>query len=157
MPYYCRITKGKSRFANPGLHTILKLSVRRKNYIISPVLEAESFILNLSRYGDKAPKFLLARVLSVVWMFMGVAVMAYLTAIMTTALTSGTVKDHKVIVNKKVSRLRDLLLTYKPSLKNIYRVFQVVCYHLSSFEVTKQQSPQLNPLVHFQPSGAKSN
>ena len=67
--------------------------------------------MNLCRYGDKAPKFLLARVLSIVWMFMGVAVMAYLTAIMTTALTSGTVKDHKVIVNKKVSRLRDLLLT----------------------------------------------
>jgi len=56
-------------------------------------------------YGDKAPKFLLARVLSVVWMFMGVAVMAYLTAIMTTALTSGTVKDHKVIVNKKLGVL----------------------------------------------------
>ena len=75
------------------------------------VLETKRFIVNLSRYGDKAPKFLLARVLSVVWMFMGIAVMAYLTAIMTTALTSGTVKDHKVIVNKKVSCLRHLQLT----------------------------------------------
>ena len=78
---------------------------------MSPVLETKGFILNLCRYGDKAPKFFLARVLSVMWMFMGVAVMAYLTAIMTTALTSGTVKDHKVIVNKKVSPLKDVLLT----------------------------------------------
>jgi len=69
-------------------------------------------ISNLCRYGDKAPKFLLARILSVVWMFMGVAVMAYLTAIMTTALTSGTVKDHKVIVNKKVSHLRHANLLF---------------------------------------------
>ena len=78
---------------------------------MSPVLETESFTLNLCRYGDKAPKFFLARILSVVWMFMGVAVMAYLTATMTTALTSGFVKDHKVIVNRKVSPLRDALLT----------------------------------------------
>ena len=31
--------------------------------------------------------------------------MAYLTAILTTALTSGTVTGHTMIVNKKVSRM----------------------------------------------------
>jgi len=56
-------------------------------------------------YGDKAPKFWLARVFGVVWMFVGVTVMAYLTAILTTALTSGTVTGHTMIVNKKVGVL----------------------------------------------------
>lgn len=82
-----------------------------ENLEYAPVLETESFILNLCRYGDKAPKFFLARVISVVWMFTGVAVMAYLTAIMTTALTYGIVEDYKVIVNRKVSPLSDALLT----------------------------------------------
>ena len=72
---------------------------------------------------------------------MGVAVMAYLTAIMTTALTFGTVKDHKVIVNKKVSHLRQAnLLLLK---KNSYRIFQVMSNHVSNLTVTKQPSPQL--------------
>ena len=68
-------------------------------FLLAAVL---SVTFAVCRYGDKAPKFFLARVLSVVWMFMGVSVMAYLTAIMTTALTSGTVTDHKIIANKEV-------------------------------------------------------
>ncbi|XP_073230539.1 uncharacterized protein [Porites lutea] len=58
-------------------------------------------------YGDKAPKSFLARLLSILWMFTGVAVMAYLTATMTTALTTGIVTDHRKIVNTELGVLTD--------------------------------------------------
>ncbi|XP_068738723.1 uncharacterized protein [Montipora capricornis] len=56
-------------------------------------------------YGDKAPRFLLARIVSVIWMFVSIILMTYLTAIMTTSLTFGTLTDNKIIDQKTLGAL----------------------------------------------------
>ncbi|KAK2560550.1 hypothetical protein P5673_016916 [Acropora cervicornis] len=53
-------------------------------------------------YGDKAPRFLLARIVAVIWMFLSVIVMTYLTGVMTATLTFGTLTDNGNIEQKKV-------------------------------------------------------
>ncbi|XP_068738694.1 uncharacterized protein [Montipora capricornis] len=52
-------------------------------------------------YGDKVPRYWLARIVSVIWMFLSIIVMTYLTAIMTTSLTFGTLTDNGMVENKK--------------------------------------------------------
>ncbi|EDO45791.1 predicted protein [Nematostella vectensis] len=58
-------------------------------------------------YGDKAPKFLLARLFSVVWMFVGLVMVSLLTATMTTALTSGRIENYDNIVGNTIGVLED--------------------------------------------------
>lgn len=56
-------------------------------------------------YGDKAPRFLLARIVAVIWMFLSVIVMTYLTGVMTATLTFGTLTDNGNIEQKKMGVL----------------------------------------------------
>ena len=48
------------------------------------------------------PRFLLARIVAVIWMFLSVIVMTYLTGVMTATLTFGTLTDNGNIEQKKV-------------------------------------------------------
>ena len=48
------------------------------------------------------PRYWMARIVSVIWMFLSIIVMTYLTAIMTTSLTFGTLTDNGMVENKKV-------------------------------------------------------
>ncbi|XP_044164317.1 uncharacterized protein LOC122948464 [Acropora millepora] len=56
-------------------------------------------------YGDKVPRFLLARIVAVIWMFLSVIVMTYLTGVMTATLTFGTLTDNGNIGQKKMGVL----------------------------------------------------
>lgn len=67
------------------------------------------------RYGDKTPKFLLARVVGVVWLFVGIIVMAYLSAIMTTSLTFGTLTDYTDVMNKEVGDSIEKASPFRPN------------------------------------------
>ncbi|XP_073236529.1 uncharacterized protein [Porites lutea] len=56
-------------------------------------------------YGDKAPKSVIARLFSIVWIMVGLTVCSVLTATLTTALATAAVKDVD-LVGKKIAVLK---------------------------------------------------
>ena len=59
------------------------------------------FTLSVLRYGDKAPKSVIARVLCILWIMVGLTLCSVMTATLTTALATAAVKDVD-LVGKKV-------------------------------------------------------
>ena len=63
-----------------------------------------------SRYGDKTPKSLPARIYSAVWMIVGMIILSIFTSEVTSGLTSKELMPHHTYLGKKVSFLPSHLL-----------------------------------------------
>lgn len=74
-------------------------------------------LLNLTRYGDKAPKSCCGRIFAMIWIMVGVTVCSLLTATLTTAFNNISADQQIELAGKKVDMdiADSLLLPRKPS------------------------------------------